>query len=104
GNPTEPDPLKRRPGLPKDILGIVADYTSVEEYPPKLTLKGHEYAIGSVAFNHNDSQIISASLDKTIKVWDSNTGRLQYILSHDDRIFSAAFNHNGTQIVSTSEN
>ena len=38
------------------------------------TLEGHSYYINSVAYSPDGTKIISGSDDKTIKIWDANTG------------------------------
>ena len=38
------------------------------------TLRGHAYAINSVAWSSDDLMIVSGSADSTIKIWDVTTG------------------------------
>jgi WD40 repeat protein len=56
-----------------------------------------------VTFSHDGTQLASASLDETIKVWDPSTGELRKTLTgHSGRINGVAFSHDGTQLASTS--
>ena len=66
-------------------------------------LEGHDSLVRSAAFNKEGSLIISASADKTIRVWDAQTGEcLRVINGHDSWVRSAAFNEEGSLIVSAS--
>ena len=41
-----------------------------------LTLSGHTGAVTSVAFSPGGQTLISASTDKSIKLWDAGSGQL----------------------------
>ena len=45
-----------------------ADYKCVK------TLMGHDHSVSSVIFSISGDMIISASRDKTIKIWETSTG------------------------------
>ena len=48
-------------------------------------------------------KIISGSVDRTIKIWDANTGIcLQTLKGHSDGVTSVAFSPDGTRIISGS--
>ena len=67
------------------------------------TLKGHIYEVWSVAYSPDGTKIISGSEDKTIKIWDANTGEcLQTLEGHLDIILSVAYSPDGTKIISGS--
>ena len=58
------------------------------------TLSGHGDYVESVAFDSNDI-LASGSGDRTIKLWNKNTGDLLRTLSgHGDVVFSVAFDSN----------
>ena len=38
------------------------------------TLNGHSHFVNSVCFSPDGSKIVSGSYDKSIKIWDANTG------------------------------
>ena len=40
-----------------------------------LVLKGHEARINSAAFSPDGARIISASYDRTARVWDAKSGK-----------------------------
>ncbi|MEE1097710.1 MAG: hypothetical protein U0K83_05205, partial [Bacteroidales bacterium] len=57
----------------------------------------------SVAYSPDGTKIISGSGDKTIKIWDANTGQcLQTLEGHKYSVNSVAFSHDGTKIISGS--
>lgn len=57
-----------------------------------------------VCFNPQGTKCITASSDKTCKVWDASTGEcLQTLPGHTDEIFSCAFNYEGDTIITGSK-
>ena len=97
------------------IFSLIAVFTSLfvgfeklnAQYVSKFkclkTLKGHKYSIYSVAFSPDGTKIISGSGDKTIKIWDANTGQcLKTLKEHKYSVNSVAFSPDGTKIISGS--
>lgn len=69
----------------------------------ELTLVGHIYNVRSVAFSHDGSQIVSGSIDRTVKIWNASTGEIIHTLNgHTGIVTSVAFNRNGTLVASGS--
>lgn len=64
--------------------------------------RGHLDAVRSCKYIDNDSKIMSASDDKTIKIWDVETGLIlhNYTECHDGIISEANVNENGRRFVS----
>ncbi|PPQ93483.1 hypothetical protein CVT25_008477, partial [Psilocybe cyanescens] len=68
-------------------------------------LKGHSKSVFSIIFSPNGKHIVSGSEDKTIRLWDAETGDLVHppLEGHDDVVWSVAFSHDGKHIVSGSQ-
>lgn len=53
-----------------------------------------------MCFNPKGNRILTASSDKTARLWDAATGHcLQVLEGHTDEIFSCAFNYKGDIII-----
>ena len=67
------------------------------------TLTGHSDAIWGVALSPNGQTLVSGSADKTIKVWNLDTGQLRRtLLGHSNIVRSVIFRPNGQVLVSGS--
>jgi len=68
-------------------------------------LEGHRGDIKTVKFSRDSRQIVTASADRTARVWPVNPGAGQRELElagHGAALSSAAFNHDGRQVVTGS--
>jgi WD40 repeat protein len=67
------------------------------------TLEGHEAEVLGCASTPDGKQVVSASADKTLKVWDVTTGReLATLDGHQGRVWSCAVMPDGQRAVSAS--
>ena len=65
------------------------------------TLEGHSWDVYSVAYSPDGTKIISGSYDKTVKIWDANTGEcLKTLEGHSSGAYSVAYSPDGTKIIS----
>ncbi|MEH2370114.1 WD40 repeat domain-containing protein, partial [Nostoc sp.] len=68
-----------------------------------LSLTGHSKRVNAVAFTPNGKQVISASWDKTLKLWNLETGECEHTFQgHSDRVTAVALTSDGKQVISTS--
>ena len=69
----------------------------------RMTLRGHDDWVGSIAFSPDGKRIVSGSVDRTIKTWDAATGvELMTLRGHKEDVKSVAFSPDGQRIVSSS--
>jgi len=65
---------------------------------------GHTGAVYSAAFSPDGTRVITASGDKTARLWDGKTGAaLETLSGHTDIVWSAAFSPDGARVVTASE-
>ncbi len=65
------------------------------------TLQGHNDSIWSIAFSPDSTKIVSGSSDRTVKIWNSQTGEcLTTFDGHTRPVLSVAFSPDGKTIAS----
>jgi WD40 repeat protein len=65
------------------------------------TLKGHSAAVNALAISPDGQTFISGSNDKTVCLWDLNTGKCLYTFyGQAEAVLSVAISPNGKQIIS----
>jgi hypothetical protein len=98
------------PGVVKAKSSVVIESTlqpkvvnnSVIGYPLQ-TLTGHSSFVHSVAYSPDGQTLASGSMDKTIKLWNVNTGNLlQTLTGHSGLVNSVAYSPDGQTLVSGS--
>src|SRR5262249_58849012 len=63
------------------------------------SLTGHTNILRSASFSPDGSRIVTASWDKTAKVWDAQTGAEKVPLKgHTGAVYSASFSPDGSRI------
>ena len=67
-------------------------------------LKGHTGPIVALAFSPDEKRFISASLNKTLKVWHSESGKeLLTLTGHNDSIYAVTMTPDGKKLISASK-
>jgi WD40 repeat protein len=62
----------------------------------------HADYVREAHFSPDGKRIVTASVDKTAKLWDASSAKLIATMQHETKVFSARFNHDGTRIVTAS--
>jgi WD40 repeat protein len=66
-------------------------------------LEGHSGGVLSTAFSPDGQRVVTASDDKTARVWNAATGQvIAKLEGHSDRVWSAAFSPDGQRVVTAS--
>ncbi|BAZ08844.1 WD-40 repeat protein [Calothrix sp. NIES-4071] len=115
----EIEPLLLAMQAGQELQEVLNSGRTLKEYPadsPRLALKiildnineqnqltEHTGAIRSANFSHNGQHIVTASWDKTARVWDIKGKPLAVLNGHTGAVLSASFSHNGQRIVTTSD-
>jgi WD40 repeat protein len=69
----------------------------------QLILTGHNNSVGALAATPDGRLVVSASWDRTVRVWDLGTGRAIHVLEgHEEYVESVAVTPDGTRAVSGS--
>ena len=72
--------------------------------PPEATLQGHEGAVTSAQFSPDGTRLVTASDDKTARLWETESGKLLATLQgHEGAVYSAQFSPDGKRIVTGSD-
>lgn len=86
-----------------DLDQLVAQTSSVTWTPPLALLIGHNDTVWTATFSPDATRIVTASNDKTARIWDANSGiQLANLTGHTELLFSAAFSPDGKRVVTSS--
>eukprot|EP00038_Savillea_parva_P031315 m.84949 g.84949 ORF g.84949 m.84949 type:complete len:621 (+) comp9613_c0_seq1:98-1960(+) len=105
---TDVECLKWNPFEPHLFLASTEDgfvYAGDTRNPGKTlyTIQAHDLAVSSIAFSHFvPGLMVTASIDKSIKVWDVHGGKPKFVVSHElDRsaLYTAAFSPDSPGVV-----
>ncbi|KAF5969187.1 hypothetical protein FCOIX_11014 [Fusarium coicis] len=69
-----------------------------------LTLEGHSGDVNSVVFSYESKKVASGSFNKTIRIWDAETGKCEQLLEgHSREVNSVVFSHDSNKVASSSD-
>lgn len=64
------------------------------------TLEGHTDIVGDIAFIPDGNQLVSGSKDKTVRLWDTRSGKcLETLIDWPEEVFTVDISPDGTQLV-----
>ncbi|MEG4188954.1 WD40 repeat domain-containing protein, partial [Microcoleus sp. Pol17_C1] len=93
-------PLKAKPSI--ELVGALQQ--AVSEVRERNRLETHSDGVTSVSFSPDGKTLASASIDKTIKLWDVTTGKqIRTLQGHSDVVWSVSFSPDGKTLASASD-
>jgi WD40 repeat protein/uncharacterized caspase-like protein len=93
----------RRPAEELKTISVGQEIVEARTRFEILPLVPHTGSISSIAATPDGTRIVSGSSDKTLKVWDAQTGRLiRTIKGHTDSILAVALSPDGMSLASGS--
>ena len=84
----------------RNLRGFEWYYLSRLCHSEVRTLEGHAHSVLAVAFSPDGRRLASGSADRTVKIWDSATGKELFTLNGhvDGPIVSVAFSPDGRRV------
>jgi hypothetical protein len=62
------------------------------------TLEGHSNNVNSVAFSHDSTRLASASVDRTVRIWDAGSGACLQTLIIGTSLYDVSFDATGSYL------
>ncbi|TRV69761.1 MAG: hypothetical protein EWV51_17960, partial [Microcystis panniformis Mp_MB_F_20051200_S6] len=94
--------LQKQQASDKEVMNALQELLNRKS--ERNRLEGHDRYVHSVNFSRNGKTLVSGSLDKTIILWDVETGqKLHTFEGHDNPVYSVNFSHDGKTLVSGSD-
>jgi WD40 repeat protein len=91
-------------GTRADFRGWEWHYVDRLCHTDLLTFDGHAGLVLSASFSPDGSRVVTASADKTAKVWDAKTGaEVLSLKGHGNGLSSASFSPDGSRVVTASD-
>ena len=87
------------------LLFLIFSFVATSQTEPRLVLPiGHTDGINSAVFSPDGKLVLTASKDKTARIYDALTGSELHILKgHEDIINSAAFSNDSKLVITSSD-
>ncbi|NMG22579.1 AAA family ATPase [Brasilonema bromeliae] len=81
---------------------VLALQTTLDNIHEQNQLKGHTLPVTSASFSPDGKRILTASWDKTARLWDSSGKLVTELKGHTDSVNSASFSPDGKRILTAS--
>ncbi|HEX7841255.1 MAG TPA: hypothetical protein VF469_27440 [Kofleriaceae bacterium] len=92
----------RAGGVEGPVLRML--FAQASKQGPLVTFLGHSSRVLAATFSPDGTRVVTASQDKTARVWDATTGQpMTGPLKHGGAVFTAAFSPDGARVVTASE-
>ena len=92
---------EQRPYSPEAERALISALQSLFENAP---LEGHTDKVNSATFSPDSTRVVTASADRTARIWDVSTGKQIGVLDgHEGPINSVAFSADGLRMVTVSD-
>jgi energy-coupling factor transporter ATP-binding protein EcfA2 len=90
-------------GRNSEAGALIGASLTQESWPVVTGAMKHDDAVNSAQFSADGQRVVTASSDKTARVWDAATGKaLSEPMKHDDAVLSAQFSPDGQRVVTAS--
>jgi WD40 repeat protein len=85
------------------LAGVSTDDTTVclfdaHTYELSAQFAGHDKVIRALTFSPDSRRLASCSMDRTVRLWQIDSGACQMLSGHTDDVFAAAFHPDGTRL------